>query len=110
MKKKYTFNPANMKNLLLIMFCLPVLVFGQQNGPITDVSKDKRLETDLFNFLDTRITTGYNIESDLTFRFSKGTFPDLELNSPATARKFLGGDYSIKVRWFDADHPQINTG
>lgn len=97
-----------MKNILFLMFCLPVLIFGQQNGQVTDIRKDKRLENDLFNFLDARITTGYNIESDLTFRFSKGTFPDLELNSPATARKFLGDDYSIKVRWFDGDMKEVD--
>jgi hypothetical protein len=31
----------------------------------------------------------------------KGDFPELEVNSPATMNKFMGGDYSVDVRWFD---------
>ena len=106
-KLKSTFNPLDMKNLLFILCYLPFLIYGQQNEPKIDIPKDKRSQIDLFNFLDTRITTGYNLESDITFRFSQGKFPELELNSPATARLFLGGDYSMNVRWFNRDLQEV---
>ena len=68
----------------------------------------KRKKLDLANFLDARMTTGYNFESDLSFLFWRGKFPELELNSPATVEKYLGGDYSIKVRWFDSDLKEVD--
>jgi len=88
-----------MKKVLFLLFLIPQLIFCQQ--------EDKREQLDLANFLDSRLTPGYNFESDVTFPFYKGEFPELELNAPATAEKYLGGDYSIKVRWFDADMQEV---
>lgn len=75
----------------------------------TEIWKDKRANLDLLNFLDTRMITGYNVESDLTFQFWKGSFPELQVNSPATANKFLGGDYSLDVRWFDTYLQEVDS-
>ena len=72
-----------------------------------DIWKDKRAQIDLANYIDLKLVTGYNYESDLSFQFWLDKFPEMELNSPATARKFLGGDYSIDIRWFDTDLKEV---
>ena len=43
---------------------------------------DQRDIIDLANFLDAKLIPGFNFESELTFRFWKGKFPKMELNSP----------------------------
>jgi hypothetical protein len=90
-----------MKNISLL-FLFAVLLFPIiSRGQDTEIWKDKRANLDLLNFLDAKMITGYNVESDLSFQFWKGEFPELEVNSPATMNKFMGGDYSVDVRWFD---------
>lgn len=69
---------------------------------------DKRDIIDLANFLNARMIPSYNFESDLTFPFWKGEFPDLELNSPITAKHYFGGDYTTKIRWFDTDLNEVD--
>ena len=83
------------------------VVFGQYENNPDNIRDDKRELLDLANFLDAKITTGYNFESDVTFPFSAGVFPELELNSPATAKKYLGGDYSVSIRWFDTELKEV---
>ena len=76
------------------MFLFPSISEAQD----TEIRKDLRENLDLLNFLNTKMITGYNVESDLSFQFWKGNFPELEVSSPATVKKFMGGDYSIDVR------------
>ncbi|MCP4313939.1 MAG: hypothetical protein GY790_22010, partial [Bacteroidetes bacterium] len=79
------------------------------SGQNTEIWKDKRANQDLLNFLDTKMTFGYNVESDLSFQLWRGNFPDMEVSSPATVNKFMGGDYSIDVRWFDTYLQEVDT-
>jgi len=79
------------------------------SGQDTEIWKDKRANQDLLNFLDTKMTFGYNVESDLSFQLWRGDFPELEVSSPATVNKFMGGDYSIDVRWFDTYLQEVDT-
>jgi len=98
-----------MKNKFLLLL-LVVLLFPEiSEGQETEIWKDKRANLDLLNFLDAKMITGYNVESDLTFPFWKGAFPQLEVNSPATMQKFMGGDYSVDVRWFDTYLQEVDT-
>jgi CubicO group peptidase (beta-lactamase class C family) len=97
-----------MKKAFVILVSLLVCA-GYISGQDTDIWKDKRENLDLLNFLDTKMITGYNVESDLTFQLWLGNFPDLEVNSPATMKKFMGGDYSIDVRWFDTYLQEVDT-
>ena len=36
-----------------------------------------------------------------------GTFPRLIVDKPGLAREYLGGDYSIKVKWFDSQANEV---
>ena len=69
---------------------------------------DQREIIDLANFLNAKLIPGFNFESELTIRFSKGKFPEMELNSPITAKHFFGGDYAINIRWFDTDLQEVD--
>lgn len=91
------------------IFLVLALWFSALAGQNTEIRKDKRANMDLLNFLDTRMVTGYNVESDLSFPFWKGSFPELEVNSPATVKKFMGGDYRIEVRWFDTYLHEVDS-
>ena len=90
---------------LLVVFMFPVISKGQD----TEIWKDKRENLDLLNFLDSKMIIDYNVESELTFQIWKGDFPQLEVNSPATMNKFMGGAYSIDVRWFDTYLQEVDT-
>ena len=79
------------------------------SGQDTEIWKDKRANLDLLNFLDAKMITGYNVESDLSFQFWRGSFPELEVNSPATMNKFMGGDYSVDIRWFDTYLQEVDS-
>lgn len=91
---------------LLLAVCLFPLCSQAQD---TEIWKDKKANLDLLNFLDAKMITGFNVESDLSFQFWKGTFPGLEVNSPATMEKFMGGAYSVDVRWFDTYLQEVDT-
>jgi len=97
-----------MKKAIILLFSL-VLGILAINGQDTEIWKDKRANLDLLNFLDAKMITGYNVESDLSFQFWKGSFPDLEVNSPATMNKFMGGDYSVDIRWFDTYLQEVDS-
>ena len=97
-----------MKKTIILLFSV-VLWAGTIIGQEAEIWKDKRENLDLLNFLDARMTTGYNVESVLTFQVSRGDFPELEVNSPATMRKFMGGDYTLDVRWFDTYLQEVDT-
>ena len=97
-----------MKKTIVLLFSI-VLGALAIKGQDTEIWKDKRANLDLLNFLDAKMITGFNVESDLSFQFWKGSFPDLEVNSPATIKKFMGGDYSIDVRWFDTYLQEVDT-
>ena len=79
------------------------------SGQDTEIWKDKRANLDLLNFLNTKMITGYNVESDLSFQFWRGNFPELQVNSPATMNKFMGGDYSVDIRWFDTYQQEVDS-
>ena len=89
--------------LYLILYLDPLS--GQEEGS----KLGSREKLDLYNFLDTRLVPGYNLESDVTFPFWKGTFPTLDVNSPATVSKFMGGEYQLDVRWFDTYLNEVDT-
>ena len=93
----------------LLLLLTGFLNFYSSEAQDTEIWKDKRENLDLLNFLDTRMITGYNVESDLSFPYWKGEFPQLEVNSPATMNKFMGGDYSIAVRWFDTYLQEVDS-
>jgi hypothetical protein len=97
-----------MKKIIVLFFGL-VLGLTKLCGQNTEIWKDKRANIDLLNFLDTRMITDFNVESDLSFQLWRGDFPDLEVSSPATLKKFMGGDYSIDVRWFDTYLQEVDT-
>ena len=97
-----------MKKIAFLLISLMVWA-GPVRGQDTEIWKDLRANLDLLNFLDAKMITGYNVESDLSFQFWKGNFPELEVNSPATMKKFMGGDYSIEVRWFDTYQQEVDT-
>ena len=97
-----------MKKTAVLLISLIVWA-GPVCGQDTEIWKDHRANLDLLNFLDTKMITGYNVESDLSFQFWKGNFPELEVNSPTTMEKFMGGDYSIEVRWFDTYRQEVDT-
>lgn len=97
-----------MKKAIILLFGV-VLWAGTISGQDTEIWKDKRANLDLLNFLDAKMITGYNVESDLSFQAWRGDFPELEVNSPATMNKFLGGDYSFNVRWFDTYLQEVDT-
>ena len=78
------------------------------SGQDTEIWKDKRANLDLLNFLDAKMITGYNVESDLTFQLWKGSFPQLEVNSPATMNKFLGGEQGGDFRLWWTNSPEIH--
>jgi hypothetical protein len=86
-----------------------ILVSLAVQGQDKELWNHPRAELDLANFLDAKLIPGYNFESDLTFPFWKGSFPSMEINSPATARKFLGEDYKIELRWFDTELNEVDT-
>ena len=94
-----------MKKISNILFLLVVFFTAANAQDKSD--KEKREIIDLANFLDARMIPGYNFESDLTFPYWKGEFPELEMNSPITARQYLGGDYSINIRWFDGNLQEV---
>lgn len=98
-----------MKNRFLLVLFAMLLLPEISKAQESDIRKDSRSNLDLLNFLDAKIITGYNVESDLTFPFWKGEFPLLEVNSPATLNKFMGGDYSIDIRWFDTYLQEVDT-
>jgi hypothetical protein len=91
--------------LIIVLALFPVISNGQE----AEIWKDKRANIDLLNFLDTKMITDFNVESDLSFQLWRGDFPDLEVSSPATVNKFLGEDYSIDVRWFDTYLKEVDT-
>jgi len=93
----------------IVFFLGIILGLVSLSGQDTEIWKDKRANQDLLNFLDTKMTFGYNVESDLSFQLWRGDFPDLVVNSPATVNKFMGGDYSIDVRWFDTYLQEVDT-
>lgn len=97
-----------MKNRFLLLFALILLPLTSE-GQETEIWKDKRANIDLLNFLDTKMITDFNVESDLSFQFWKERFPELEVSSPATLKKFMGGDYTINVRWFDTYLQELDT-
>lgn len=88
---------------IILLLALPSCLFAQ----VPNIWEDQRAQIDLANFLEMRLVPGYNFESDVTFSFAKGDFPQMELSSPATAKQFLGGDYSIDIRWFDTDLKEV---
>jgi len=92
--------------LLLFSFTLGILAI---HGQDTEIWKDKRANLDLLNFLDAKMLTGYNVESDLSFQYWKGSFPDLEVNSPATMNTFMGASYTVDVRWFDTYLQEVDS-
>ncbi|TFH28205.1 MAG: class A beta-lactamase-related serine hydrolase [Bacteroidia bacterium] len=98
-----------MKNRIIILLSLLILLLAPLPAQDTEIWKDPRANLDLLNFLDAKMITGFNVESDLSFQFWKGTFPELEVNSPATMKNFLGGEYSIDVRWFDTYLLEVDT-
>jgi CubicO group peptidase (beta-lactamase class C family) len=98
-----------MNNIRYLFIAMGFLLSISAQGQDTNYSEDKRAQLDLANFLDSKLIPGYNFESDLTFPLWKGSFPPLELNSPATARQFLGGEYTIEVRWFDTHLNEVDT-
>lgn len=87
---------------VLLSILVSVAAFAQN-----ETDEKQRNKIDLANFLNAKLIPGFNFESDVTFPFWKGTFPDMELNSPATAKNYLGGDYSIDIRWFDTDLKEV---
>ena len=97
-----------MKKIIVLILGI-VLGLVCLKGQNTEIWKDKKANIDLLNFLDTKMITDFNVESDLSFQFWKGDFPDLEVNSPATMKQFMGGDYSIDVRWFDTYLQEVDT-
>jgi len=78
-----------MKKAIILLFTI-VLWGGTISGQDTEIWKDKRANLDLLNFLDAKMITGYNVESDLSFQVWRGDFPELEVNSPATMKKLYG--------------------
>ena len=97
-----------MKKAIVILFSI-LLWTGTISGQDSEIWKDKRANLDLLNFLDAKMITGYNVESDLSFQVWRGDFPELEVNSPATMNKFMGGDYALDIRWFDTYLQEVDT-
>lgn len=98
-----------MKNRFLLLLLVVLLLPEFSKAQESEIRKDSRANLDLLNFLDATMITGYNVESDVTFPLWKGEFPQLEVNSPATMNKFMGGDYSIDVKWFDTYLQEVDT-
>ena len=98
-----------MKNRILLLLSLAFLLPQLSKGQDAEIWKDKQENLDLLNFLDAKMITGYNVKSDLSFPLWKGNFPELQVNSPATMKKFMGGDYSIELRWFDTYLQEMDT-
>tara|TARA_X000000950_G_scaffold126842_1_gene158598 strand:- start:3244 stop:5445 length:2202 start_codon:yes stop_codon:yes gene_type:complete len=65
----------------------------------------KRNESQEFNdFLSIKLKPA-NYRHTYTSRV--GTFPRLIVDKPGLAREYLGGNYSIKVKWFDAQANEV---
>ncbi len=75
--------------MLLGIFLFPLTVMGQDQ----ELWNHPRTEPDLANFLNAKLIPGYNFESDLTFPFWKGRFPELGVISADTSMKYFGEDY-----------------
>jgi len=75
-----------MKKTTLLLFIAVFLFPSISEAQDTEIRKDLRENLDLLNFLNTKMITGYNVESDLSFQFWKGNFPELEVSSPATVK------------------------
>ena len=65
----------------------------------------KRNESQEFNdFLSIKLKPA-NYRHTYTSRV--GTFPRLIVDKPGLAREYLGGNYSIKVKWFDSQANEV---
>lgn len=69
-------------------------------------SNEKNEEIEYFQFLNIDIHPSFgegNRNGIPMIRFKVGRFPKLVLDKPGLAKKYMGGSYSIDVRWFDTD-------
>ena len=81
-------------------------------------SNKKRKAIEYYQFLNVDVIPLLNLKSDWTHNMMlylrKGKFPKFVLDKPELARKYLGGGYNIKTRWFDTNLNEVlypkNTG
>ena len=68
--------------------------------------KQKEEEDEYFQFLNMQLRPQENKgHSMVTFR--EGSFPELALDRPGLAKKYLGGSYQINIRWFDTNVNEV---
>lgn len=72
--------------------------------------KEKNEEREYFQFLNMKVQPVFgngNHNGTPLITFKPGSFPTLAVDKPGLANKYLGGGYSIKVRWFDTNLTEI---
>ncbi len=65
-------------------------------------------ERDYYSFLNTKATIDYNIESELSFNENHESFPNVDVETPMLVKHYMGGDYTIDVRWFDSQLNELD--
>jgi CubicO group peptidase (beta-lactamase class C family) len=89
--------------LMLLMVALPLFLFAREEDSI----QKRRDQIDLARFINMDIVRGTGSNPLQNFSIKRKEFPQLELESPATAKKYFGGDYSMNVRWFDTELNEV---
>lgn len=73
--------------------------------------KEKYEAIEYHQFLNMDVTPLLNLKSDWTHNMMLymrvGNFPEFALDKPELAKKYLGGGYEIKTRWFDTDLNEV---
>ncbi len=89
------------------------------NDKATKRYLDKKYRSiEYHQFLSTDVVPLLNLKSDWTHNMMLymrvGNFPEFILDKPGLSKRYLGGGYEIKVRWFDTDLNEVyypkNTG
>ena len=70
--------------------------------------KKREEEYEYFQFLNMKLRPLQRKENNMLVPFKEGSFPDLNFDRPGLAKKYLGGDYRIILRWFDTDLNEVN--
>ena len=81
-------------------------------------SNKKREAIEYYQFLNVDVIPLLNLKSDWTHNMMlylrEGRFPKFVLDKPELVRKYLGGGYNLKTRWFDTNLNEVlypkNTG
>ncbi len=68
-------------------------------------SAEQNEKSEYFQFLHTRFRP--KMDNNSSYGFSPGKFPELVFDVPQVVTRFLGGNYQMKVRWFDRELREV---